>query len=111
MTAQQTINVNPYGLGSPRAQELLDNARALQPVLRERRAACKEQRSVPEATIRDFHEAGFFKILQAEQYGGYAMDPQVFYAVGLEIAQACMSSAWVLGVVAVHNWQLAVFDD
>jgi 3-hydroxy-9,10-secoandrosta-1,3,5(10)-triene-9,17-dione monooxygenase len=58
-----------------------------------------------------FQEAGFFKVLQPEQWGGYAMDPQVFYAVGLEVAKHCMSSAWVLGVVAVHNWQLAVFDD
>ena len=111
MTAQQKIAVNPYGLESERAQQLLENARALKPVLRERRARCKAERKVPEETIRDFHEAGFFKILQAEQYGGYAMDPQVFYAVGLELAQACMSSAWVLGVVAVHNWQLALFDD
>ncbi|MEE4660476.1 MAG: flavin-dependent monooxygenase [Halieaceae bacterium] len=112
MTAHQPIPVDSmYGLGSPRAQQLLEAARALQPVLRERRAQCRADRKVPEETIRDFQEAGFFKILQAEQYGGYAMDPQVFYAVGLEIARACMSSAWVLGVVAVHNWQLALFDD
>ena len=112
MTAQQPIPTdNPYGLESPRGQELVARARELQPVLRERREQCKRDRRVPEETIRDFHEAGFFKILQAEQYGGYAMDPQVFYAVGLEVAKACMSSAWVLGVVGVHNWQLALFDD
>jgi 3-hydroxy-9,10-secoandrosta-1,3,5(10)-triene-9,17-dione monooxygenase len=111
MTAHQEIPVSPYSLGSPRAEELLASARALQPVLRERAAQCKADRKVPEATIADFHTAGFFKILQAEQFGGYAMDPQVFYAVGLELAKACTSSAWVLGVVAVHNWQLALFDD
>ena len=94
MTAHQEIVVSPYSMGSPRAEELLANARALQPVLRERRERCKVERRVPDETIADFHEAGFFKILQAEEYGGYAMDPQVFYAVGLEIAQACMSSAW-----------------
>ncbi|MFT6365081.1 MAG: 3-hydroxy-9,10-secoandrosta-1,3,5(10)-triene-9,17-dione monooxygenase [Halioglobus sp.] len=80
-------------------------------VLRERSAACKAGGQVPKETIADFQEAGFFKVLQPEQWGGYAMDPQVFYAVGLEVAKHCMSSAWVLGVVAVHNWQLAVFDD
>ncbi len=112
MTAHEEISMtNQYSLGSPRAEELLANARALQPVLRERAAQCKAQRNIPDETIADFHEAGFFKVLQAEQYGGYAMDPQVFYAVGLELAQACPSSAWVLGVVAVHNWQLALFDD
>ena len=102
---------NQYSLGSPRAEQLLESARGMQSVLRERAAQCKAERNVPDATIADFHAAGFFKLLQAEQYGGYAMDPQVFYAVGLELAKACPSSAWVLGVVAVHNWQLALFDD
>lgn len=102
---------NQYSLGSPRAEELLAAARALQPVLRERQAQCQAERKVPDATIEDFRKAGFFKVLQAEQYGGYAMDPQVFYMLGLELAKACPSSAWVLGVVAVHNWQLALFDD
>jgi 3-hydroxy-9,10-secoandrosta-1,3,5(10)-triene-9,17-dione monooxygenase len=103
--------MNEYGLESPRALEMLESARAMGPVLRERAAQCKAGGQVPAETIADFHAAGFFKVLQPEQWGGYAMDPQVFYAVGLEVAKHCMSSAWVLGVVAVHNWQLAVFDD
>ena len=103
--------MNEYSMGSPRAEQLLQAARNLQPVLRERAEQCRQASRVPDATIADFQAAGFFKILQAEQFGGYAMDPQVFYAVGMEIARACMSSAWVLGVVAVHNWQLALFDD
>lgn len=100
-----------YSLGSARAEQLIRAAREMGPVLRERAAQCKALRRVPDETIADFQAAGFFKILQPEQWGGYAMDPQVFYCVGLEIARHCMSSAWVLGVVAVHNWQLAVFDD
>lgn len=102
---------NQYGLESPRAKELLAKAVALQPVLQERAAQCAEIRRIPDETIQDFQDAGFFKILQPEQWGGYAMDPQVFYAVQLKIAEACMSTGWVLGVVAVHNWQLALFDD
>ena len=100
-----------YGLESPGAQQLLASAEALQPVLAERAARCAELRRIPDETIKDFQDAGFFKIMQPEQWGGYAMDPQVFYAVQLKIAEACMSSGWVLGVVAVHNWQLGLFDD
>ena len=115
MTSHQSINTDhpasAYSLGSERAEQLMVAARAMGPRLRERAAQCKADRKVPEETIREFQEAGFFKILQPEQWGGYAMDPQVFYSVGLEVARHCMSSAWVLGVVAVHNWQLAVFDD
>jgi len=103
--------MSEYGLDSPRAQELINAARAMGPALRERRTRAKADGRVPDETVAEFTRAGFFKILQPEQWGGYAMDPQVFYAVGLEVARFCPSSAWILGVIAVHNWQLAVFDD
>ena len=103
--------MNEYGLESPRAQQMLEAARAMGPALRMRAAQCRAESRVPDETVAEFHEAGFFKVLQPEQWGGYAMDPQVFYSVGLEIARHCPSSAWILGVIAVHNWQLAVFDD
>jgi 3-hydroxy-9,10-secoandrosta-1,3,5(10)-triene-9,17-dione monooxygenase len=103
--------MNEYGLDSRRALQLIDAARAMGPALRARRARAKTDVRVPDETVAEFAQAGFFKILQPEQWGGYAMDPQVFYAVGLEIARFCPSSAWILGVIAVHNWQLAVFDD
>ena len=91
-------------------QTLVDRARAMLPALRERAASCESECKVPDATIADFQEAGFFKILQPRRWGGYELDPQSFYAVQMTLAEACMSSAWVLGVVAVHNWQLALFD-
>jgi 3-hydroxy-9,10-secoandrosta-1,3,5(10)-triene-9,17-dione monooxygenase len=91
--------------------ELIAAARAMGPALRMRRARCRADQRVPDETVAEFQAAGFFKILQPEQWGGYAMDPQVFYSVGLEVARFCPSSAWILGVIAVHNWQLAVFDD
>lgn len=103
--------MNEYGLESPRAQQLIEAARAMGPSLVMRREQCKAQRRVPDETVQAFHDAGFFRILQPERWGGYAMDPQVFYMVGFEIARFCPSSAWILGVIAVHNWQLAVFDD
>ena len=107
-----TVRVdNDKGLTSELAQTLLQRAADLQPALRERSAKAAELRRIPDETIADFQAAGFFKMLQPEQWGGYALDPQVFYAVQMKIAEACMSSAWVLGVVAVHNWQLALFDD
>ncbi|MFK7975604.1 MAG: acyl-CoA dehydrogenase family protein [Halioglobus sp.] len=110
-TVAMKESVNPYSIDSPRAQELLAAARAMGPALRERRQQATDDARVPDETVADFQRAGFFKILQPEQWGGYAMDPQVFYAVGLEVARYCPSSAWILGVIAVHNWQLAVFDD
>ena len=60
-TKGETNMSNPYGIDSPRARELIAAARALQPSLRERAAEAEEIRRVPDATIADFQEAGFFK--------------------------------------------------
>ncbi len=95
---------------TPNAADLIDRAAALVPVLRERAAACEAANKVLDETIEDFQRAGFFQILQPRRHGGYEMDVETFYAVQMKLAEGCMSSAWVLGVVAVHNWQLALFD-
>ena len=108
MNNHQEIDVR--GLNSARAQEFVERAKALGPVLKERAAQAAAQSKIPEETIADFQEAGFFKILQSEKYGGYEMDPQVYYRVVLEVAKSCMSSAWVLSVIGVHNWQLNLMD-
>jgi 3-hydroxy-9,10-secoandrosta-1,3,5(10)-triene-9,17-dione monooxygenase len=89
--------------------ELVARALALQPVLHERLREADAGRRVPDATIADFQAAGFFRILQPSRWGGLEHDPQVFFDVQQTIGAACASSAWVLGVLAVHAWQLALF--
>jgi 3-hydroxy-9,10-secoandrosta-1,3,5(10)-triene-9,17-dione monooxygenase len=96
-------------VSAPSAAELVARAVALQPALRERLPEADRGRKVPDATIADFHAAGFFRILQPARWGGFEHDPQVFYEVQTAIGAACASSAWVLGVLGVHAWQLALF--
>ncbi len=93
----------------PSAAELIARAVALQPVLRERLPEADGLRRLPDATIADFHGAGFFRILQPARWGGMEHDPHVFFEVQATIGAACASSAWVLGVLGVHAWQLALF--
>ncbi|MDF8333718.1 acyl-CoA dehydrogenase family protein [Novosphingobium cyanobacteriorum] len=94
----------------PKPEDLIARARAMVPVLREREAEAIAARQVPEETIRAFIDAGFFKVLQPRRHGGYEMSPAVYCEIARTLAEGCMSSAWVYGVVAVHNWQLALFD-
>src|SRR5262245_33341804 len=89
---------------------LVQKARELAPVLAQRVPEADRLRRVPDATIAEFKEAGVFKMLQPSRWGGLEVDPKTFFEVQWTIAAACPSSAWVLGVVAVHNWQLALFD-
>jgi 3-hydroxy-9,10-secoandrosta-1,3,5(10)-triene-9,17-dione monooxygenase len=89
---------------------LVQRARELAPVLAKRGKQADADRSLPAETIADMQAAGFFEVLKPKKYGGYEMDPQVFYDVQMALAEGCMSTAWVYGVVGVHNWQIALFD-
>jgi 3-hydroxy-9,10-secoandrosta-1,3,5(10)-triene-9,17-dione monooxygenase len=95
----------------PSPEELLARAQRLAPVLAERAAKAAELRRVPDETIADFRDAGLFRILQPARYGGYELDPQLFFDVQIALACACPSSAWVFGVLGVHAWQLALFAE
>jgi 3-hydroxy-9,10-secoandrosta-1,3,5(10)-triene-9,17-dione monooxygenase len=87
----------------------LERVRALLPVLRDRATQAERLRRLPEETFRDFQEAGLFRCLQPRRYGGYELDPGTFYQAVMEVGTVCGSSAWILGVVGVHNWHLALF--
>jgi 3-hydroxy-9,10-secoandrosta-1,3,5(10)-triene-9,17-dione monooxygenase len=87
----------------------LHRVRALLPALRERTARAEQLRRLPDETFADFQEAGLFRALQPRRYGGYELDPGIFYQAVMEVGTVCGSSAWILGVVGVHNWHLAIF--
>ena len=94
----------------PTPQEVVQKARALQPALRERARQAQLDRKISDATVQEMQAAGLFRVLQPKRWGGYEMDPQVFFDVQFALAEACMSTAWIYGVIAVHNWQIALFD-
>jgi len=95
----------------PAPGELVARARAMAPALRARAAGAEAARRIPDETMAEFKAAGFFRVLQPRRWGGYEMDPQVFFDIQMALAEACVSSAWVYGVVGVHNYQLGLFDD
>src|SRR5919108_2479984 len=89
--------------------EFLGRVRDLLPALRERATLAEQLRRLPDETFADFQEAGLFRALQPRRYGGYELDPGVFYQAVIEVGTVCGSSAWILGVIGVHNWHLAIF--
>jgi 3-hydroxy-9,10-secoandrosta-1,3,5(10)-triene-9,17-dione monooxygenase len=90
-------------------EDYLDRIRSLLPVLRERAPGAEQLRRLPDETFADFQEAGLFRALQPRRYGGYELDPGIFYQAVIEVGAVCGSSAWILGVIGVHNWHLAIF--
>jgi 3-hydroxy-9,10-secoandrosta-1,3,5(10)-triene-9,17-dione monooxygenase len=90
--------------------DFVARAKELAPVLASRATEADGLRRIPDSTIEDFRDAGFFRMLQPARWGGHEVDPKTFFDVQMTIAAACPSSAWVLGVTGVHAWQLALFD-
>ncbi|WGU38372.1 acyl-CoA dehydrogenase family protein [Phenylobacterium sp. NIBR 498073] len=95
---------------APSAAALLQRARAMVPVLAARAQATEDARSVLPETIADFEAAGFFRILQPAQYGGYEMTPMEMFDVAMELAKGCPSSAWCMCLLAIHNWEIGLLD-
>jgi len=87
----------------------LERVRSLLPALRERAAGAEQLRRLPDETFKDFQESGAFRCLQPRHHGGYELDPRTFYQAVMDVGTVCGSSAWILGVIGIHNWHLGLF--
>jgi len=95
--------------GSARYNELWQKAEALLPTLRSRAAKCEELRRIPEDTLRDFHDAGLFRIQQPRRVGGAELEFVAIVHFGALLASACASTAWNFINFAAHHHMLGMF--
>ncbi|HTV88223.1 MAG TPA: flavin-dependent monooxygenase [Stellaceae bacterium] len=91
------------------SEEYLARVRALLPAVKERVARAEQLRRLPEETFADFQGAGLFRAIQPKRWQGYELDPATFFQAIVETSAVCASTGWILGVVGVHNWHLALF--
>jgi len=96
---------------TPEATRLIEAAEKLVPNLLDRAQATDEAGKISDETVKEMTEAGLFRVLQPKRWGGYELDPRVFYIIQMTLAQGCMSTAWIYGVIGVHNWQIGLFDE
>lgn len=93
------------------SNETLEAVRELLPAIEERAGSADEKRVIPAETMAELTEAGVFRMLQPERFGGAEGNPVRFYEAVREISAACGSTGWVLAVLGVHPWQLALFTE
>lgn len=95
----------------PTPEQLIERARAMIPTLKARARQTTLDGNVPAATVAEMQAAGFFRILQPKRWGGYEMHPNVFFEVQKALAEGCMSTGWIYGVLGCHPYELALFHD
>ncbi|MGX1324411.1 3-hydroxy-9,10-secoandrosta-1,3,5(10)-triene-9,17-dione monooxygenase [Bradyrhizobium sp. USDA 377] len=98
------------GSGERAYAAMIENARALQPRLRERAARTEELRHLPAETERDLHDAGLFRMLQPKRFGGAELDYVALIDCADLLGQADASVAWNLANLASHHWMLGMFE-
>ncbi len=96
---------------APTAEDLLARARAMIPVLTGRAARQQEHRRILPETMAELKNAGLFRILQPKRHGGYELNPGAFFDVQMALAEGDVSVGWVYGILGVHSFHLALFDD
>lgn len=93
----------------PSHAELLNRAKALLPVLKERAPKSEELRRIPQETVEDFHKAELFRIHQPKRYGGAELEFAAVVEFGALLAGACASTSWNWVNFAAHHMMLGMF--
>lgn len=95
---------------SGQSGHFLHAAREMIPTLREAADEISQSRTIPKNIFEKMRDAGFFKILQPKQFGGYELSPSVLFDAQVALAEGDMSTGWICGVMGVSPFHLALFD-
>jgi len=97
-------------IARPSVSELLERAREIAGIARERALETETARRVSDDMIARIRQAGLFKIMQPQAYGGYEYGFDVMVQVQATIASCCGSTGWVFGLLASQQWLIACFS-
>src|ERR1700739_3656223 len=100
---ETTIAASPPGL--------VERAKALASVLRERAAESNQLRRLSDSTWQDLLSSGIIRGLQPARWGGGEVHPREFYGAVIEVARAEGCAGWVAGIIGVHPWQTALYGE
>lgn len=104
----KNIKMKPTVITSTQ-QDMIGKARKLTQYLRSHALSVEESRRVSEETMQQFHNAGFFKLLQPIRYGGNEYNLTTFIELIAELGRGCVSSAWCCSLCSIHQWLVGIF--
>lgn len=90
---------------------LLDDARGVASQLAAETAEGDSLGRLTDTTWKLLHDCGIVRALQPARFGGGEVELVEFVDSIIELSATAPSAGWVAGVIGVHPWQLALFDD
>jgi 3-hydroxy-9,10-secoandrosta-1,3,5(10)-triene-9,17-dione monooxygenase len=90
---------------------LVTEAKRLAPQLAETSADDRELRRLSDHSWKLLLDGGFVRSLQPARWGGGEVALIDFVDAMIELSRVSPAAGWVAGVIGVHPWQLALFDD
>jgi len=96
---------------APSAEELVDRARQLRPLIERNAPEGEANRRIAQETIDALREAGLFKITVPRRFGGYEVPIWTKMQVSAALGEADGSTAWVTTLINVCNWMGGLLGD
>ena len=90
---------------------LLVEAKRIAPILAANCGEDDQTRRLTDRTWKLLLDGGFVRALQPARFGGGEVPLVEFVDAIIEISRVSPSAGWVAGVIGVHPWQLALFED
>lgn len=90
---------------------LLGRIAAIRPILEKNATQTETDRRVVEENITALKEAGAFKIMVPQRYGGWQADIHTKLEVSREVAKGCGSTAWVTALMNVCAFFVACMNE
>lgn len=93
------------------ANDVLDAVTALLPAIDEQAPRTDDAGRVPPRILQDLRDTGALRMLQPVRWGGLEASPVSFLEVVREVSAVCTSTGWLVSVMGVHPWHVALFDE
>ena len=111
MAVSAIQDVRMRSSAKPSVAELIERARTIGVVAREKALETEQRRHVSAELIGMMRDAELFRLMQPERFGGFEYGYDVFVELVAAIGAGDGSTGWVYSLGAVHPWLIACYPD
>lgn len=111
MTMMAVHETKASAIQRPPVGELIERAREIGALARERALETEQQRHVSADLVGRMRDAQLFRVMQPARFGGFEYGYEVFVELVAAVAAGDGSTGWVYSLGAVHPWLIACYPE